>query len=103
MKRMPIILLLMLGLSSLLVSTPSMSDEDHEEARRLKELGEILPLEQILKAAKAEQPGRVISVEMEDEDGLHVYEVEILDKGGEVWELYFDAATGTLVKRGKED
>lgn len=103
MKRVHILLLMILGLSGLLLATPGFSDEDHKEARRLKELGEILPLEQILESAKIEQPGRVISVEMEDEDGRHVYEVEILDKSGEVWELYFDAATGKLVKRKKED
>jgi uncharacterized membrane protein YkoI len=102
MKRLSIILL-MLGLSGLLFATPGMSDEDHKEARRLKELGAILPLEQILEIARAEQPGRVIAVEMEDEDGRHVYEVEMLDENGEVWELYFDAATGKFIKRGRED
>lgn len=90
---------LLLGVLSAFV----LADEDHEQARRLKEAGEILPLQQIIKKAKSIQQGRVIDVEFENEDGLYVYEVEMLDSAGEVWELYFDAATGELVKRGRED
>jgi len=103
MKRLPIMLLLMLGLSGLFVTAPSMSDEDHQQARRLKELGEILPLEQILIKAKARQPGRVIEVELENEDGRHVYEVVFLNEQGEVWEVYFDAVSGEFVKHERED
>jgi len=102
MKRLSIVLLL-LGVSGLFVLTPGLSEEDHQQARRLKELGEILPLEHIIKVAKAEQPGRVIEVELKNKDGRHVYEVELLNAHGEVWELYFDAATGELIKRERED
>jgi len=102
MKRLSIVLML-LGLLGLFVLTPGMSDEDHQEARRLMELGEILPLEEILKAARAEQSGRVIAVELENKKGRHVYEVELLNAQGEVWELYFDAKTSELIKRERED
>lgn len=97
MKRLTLFLLL--GLSPMV----SLADDDHEQARRLKEAGEILPLQQIIKKAQAEHSGRVIEVDLENEDGRHVYEIELLDAGGEVWELYFDAATGELIKRGRED
>jgi len=102
MRRLLIVVSLV-GLSGLFVLTPGLSDEDHQQARRLKELGEILPLEHIIKAAKARQPGRVIEVELENKEGRHVYEVELLNERGEVWELYFDAATGELIKRERED
>ncbi|NOY71461.1 MAG: PepSY domain-containing protein [Gammaproteobacteria bacterium] len=103
MKRLSIVLLLVLGLSSLFVLTPGLSDEDHQQARHLKELGEILPLEQIIKAAKAKQSGRVIEIELENKDGRYLYEVELLNARGEVWELYFDATTGQLIKHERED
>ncbi len=103
MKRLSIVLVLLLGLSGLFVLTPGVSDEDHEEARRLMTLGEILPLEDILKAARAEQSGRVIAVELENKNGRHVYEVELLNAQGEVWEFYFDAKTGEMIKRERED
>ena len=103
MKLLPIMFALVLGLSGVFVSIPGLSDEDHQQARRLKALGEILPLEQILTAAKAEQSGRVIEVELKNKHGRHVYEVELLNTHGEVWELYFDAATGELIKREREN
>ena len=103
MKHLPITLFLLLGLFVGAVAADDAADEDHEQARRLKELGKILPLEQIIKAAQVEHPGRVIEVDLEKEDGRHIYEVELLDAHGEVWELQFDAASGKLIKRERED
>lgn len=94
-----VILFLMLGLLPVF----AVAEEGHEQARRLKEAGEILPLQQIIKKAQAEHPGRVIEAELENRDGHHVYEVELLDANGEVWELSLDAATGELIKRERED
>ncbi|KKM61437.1 hypothetical protein LCGC14_1531770, partial [marine sediment metagenome] len=42
-------------------------------------------------------------VELEKEDGLYVYELEIVDYSGEVWELELDAKTGELVELENED
>lgn len=95
--------LLMLFALSLMAQGVVQADEDHDQARRLKESGLILPLEQIIKAAQAEHPGRVIEVDLESKKGRHVYEVELLDKQGKVWELYFDAVSGELIKRKRDD
>ncbi len=100
MRQLQYTTLLLLGL---LMPALVSADKDHEQARRLKEMGQILPLEQIIKAAQAEHPGRVIEVELESKDGRYVYEVELLDARGEVWELYFDAASGVLIKREREN
>jgi len=40
---------------------------------------------------------------LEKEDGLYVYELEIVDYSGEVWELELDAKTGELVELENED
>lgn len=87
-----------------LLATPIavQADDDHEQARRLKQAGQIVPLEQIVQKAQQQQPGRVIEVELEMENGRHVYEVELLDEQGKVWEFYFDAATAELLKREQE-
>lgn len=95
--------LLTVLLLSAIVPAIAQADEDHEQARRLKESGQILPLEQIIKAAQAEHPGRVIEVDLENKKGRHVYEVELLDQQGKVWELYFDAVSGELIKRKRGD
>jgi len=110
MRRLNITRFLLLGLLLLsvlmaVVQTAAQADDDddHEQARRLKDSGQILPLEQIIKAAQAEHRGRVIEVELKTKNGRYVYEVELLDQHGEVWELYFDAASGELIKRKRDD
>lgn len=77
-------------------------ERDHDDARGLREQGEIVPLEQILQAASAQRPGRVVEVDLERKDDTYVYEIEILDAGGEVWELKYDARKGTLLKEEAE-
>lgn len=110
MSRLKISRFLLLGLvllPGLMSMVPAVAqagdDDDHQQARRLKDSGQILPLEQIIKAAQAEHPGRVIEVDLETKKGRHVYEVELLDQHGEVWELYFDAASGELIKGKRDD
>ena len=69
----------------------------------LAQQGDILPLEQILQTAREHHTGRVLETELEREGDRYVYEIELLDESGQVWELEFDAATGELLKREQED
>ncbi len=75
---------------------------DHDRAKQLKEAGDILPLEEIIEKAGREYPGRVLETEIEENNDQIIYELEILDEKGIVWELKFDARSGKLLKR-KED
>src|SRR5262245_25340819 len=72
-------------------------------ARDLTQRGEILPLERVLEKTTAEYPGRVIEIELEQEHGRYIYEFEIVDSEGRVWELEVDAATGAVLEREQED
>lgn len=92
----------MLPLSVFWLAGFALADEDHERARALVQAGEILPLAQILENARARHPGRVLEAELEREGGAYVYEVELVDAGGVVWELAFDARTGELLERKRE-
>ncbi len=80
----------------------SFADDDHNIVKKLKESGDILPLEIIIKKATAKHPGRVIEAELEEKPGGYIYEIEILDKSGVVWELIYDAKTGKFLGK-KED
>jgi uncharacterized membrane protein YkoI len=93
-------ILLALGTAS--VATRAGADEA-EQARALTDSGAILPLEQILEKTKREFPGRVIEIELDKENDRHVYELEIVDPEGKVWELEIDAATGELLEKERED
>jgi len=87
----------------LLIGNAALASDDHETARRLSETGEILPLETILENAQQHQPGRVLEVEFEEHRGHYIYEIEILNTKGIVWELELDAQTGQLLERKQED
>ncbi len=78
------------------------SEEDHEEARRLRDAGEVLPLAQILARVQAHHPGRVLEAELEREDGRLVYEIELLGPEGTVRELKVDAASGRVLEVGDD-
>lgn len=80
-------------------------EEDHDRARRARELGEILPLGDILKEARQAYPGELIEAELEDEHGELVYKLVILSSDGRVLKLYYKAQSGKLLKmkeRGKK-
>ena len=81
------------------------SDDEHAplSARHLRERGEIVSLERIVEAAQTIHPGRLIRTEFEKEHGRYIYEIEMLDKDGTVWELKFDATTGAFIKQEIED
>ena len=89
-------------LALLLWSLASSPSAGHEAAYELAREGRILPLEQILEQQRRDRPGRVLEVELEHEDGRMVYELELLDADGRVWEIYYDAASGRLLKTDAE-
>ncbi len=77
--------------------------DDHVRARKLRESGEILSLEQIVERARAAKPGEVIETDLDRKQGRYVYEVEILDSMGRVWEVELDAKTGELLEIEQDD
>jgi uncharacterized membrane protein YkoI len=78
-------------------------DNDHEEALRLKESGEILPLESILENVRQYHSGKVLEVELEKEQGIVIYEIKILDDDGILWEVTVNAITGQVMAEEEED
>ena len=89
-----------LPLALLLAATPVGSrDLDQDEALRLRHEGLILPLESLLRQAMERHPGaRLLEAELEEEDGIFVYEIELLTADGVARELELDARDGRLLK-----
>mgnify|MGYP003835870189 CR=1 FL=1 len=79
------------------------ADQDADRARMLKQRGDILPLEQVIESAMAVKPGQILETELDEDDGRYVYELEILDDRGQVWELELDASTAELLELESED
>jgi uncharacterized membrane protein YkoI len=85
------------------VVTPAMASDDHDEARRLQQAGDILPLETIIEKAQAIHPGRLLEVELESEHDRYYYEIELLDDKGRVWEMKLDSQTGQLITQEEDN
>jgi uncharacterized membrane protein YkoI len=76
---------------------------EHDTVRAITQRGDILSLERILQNARAQHAGRVLESELEQKDGRYVYEVELVDDQGRVWEMKFDARTGEVLREEQGD
>lgn len=79
------------------------SDHDYDRAQQLRKSGEILSLETILQKLQTSHPGKILEVEMENEHGLPIYEIELLDGHGKVRKIKVNAKTGDLYQKKKDD
>lgn len=79
------------------------ADDDYIEAKRLRDVGEILSLEEILSKVRRTYPGRILEVELEHDKGHIVYELEILGDDSIVREIYIDAKNGELLSVEEDD
>jgi uncharacterized membrane protein YkoI len=99
--------LLAAGLATLLlVPVATATDQrDHERARAAVQAGEVLPLPTLLERLQRTHPGQVLELELEREDGRWIYEVKLLQAGGQLLKLEVDAATGQVLqaRRKKSD
>lgn len=69
---------------------------DHDRARAALRAGEILPLPTLLERLQRSHPGQLLEVELERQHGQWIYEVKLLQAGGQVVKLHLDARTGEL-------
>jgi uncharacterized membrane protein YkoI len=78
-------------------------DIDQSEARHLVQEGIIKPLPQILSPSSLSELGKVLEIELEEEKGIYIYEIETLDKSGVVHQYKLNAHDGTLLPKETED
>ncbi|MCB1383506.1 MAG: peptidase [Notoacmeibacter sp.] len=78
-------------------------DEKSERVYEMREKGEILPLAQILAEVRKSHPGKLLKTEFGEVDGIVIYEFYILQQGGHVVEVGYDARTGRKLSEKKED
>ena len=102
--RMAAVCCMLVSGGLLLSSFPTaVADESQAVVRQLREAGKILPFERISEIARGFRPGEILEVELEKEKSGYVYEVEILDAHGQVWEVKLDARSGDLIEVESED
>ncbi|SDG01477.1 PepSY domain-containing protein [Pseudomonas seleniipraecipitans] len=104
MKGNPLLRFISIMLLATLTSAASARDLDQDEARDLRLSGVILPLDQLMRAALERYPGAtLLEAELEEEDDVFVYEVELLTREGVVRELELDAHDGNILKDEVDD
>jgi uncharacterized membrane protein YkoI len=97
---------LMVGVSTLMLTSPSLvlaDDIGQDEARRLMLAGKIRPLSELMQLHPRRLSGHLLDVELEEEKGRLVYEIEVLGQDGVVREFYLDASSGAILKEEIED
>ncbi len=94
-KLLAVILLAVYALS---IGNYVFADREQDDVLQLKREGKILPLETILKKVNVLQAGKVLEVELEQEHGRYIYEIEILTDDGAVWEFKYDAQSAILLE-----
>jgi uncharacterized membrane protein YkoI len=87
-------------LAAVLTAPAARADDrrDHERARAAVQAGEVLPLPELLQRLQRTHPGQVLELELEREDGRWIYEVRLLQPGGQLLKLEVDAATAQVLQ-----
>ena len=101
LMRRRILIFLGLSAAAILPAAPSWADRDHDhdQARRAVERGEALPLTDILARVRSQLGGEVVGVSFKSRRDRWVYEFKVIGSGGELTEVYVDAASAEILKR----
>jgi Peptidase propeptide and YPEB domain len=100
------ILSLLIALPLCLAMSPAAladGERDHDRARAALRTGEVLPLGEILVRVAQQQPGQVLDVELEREQGRWIYELKLLQGSGALVKLEVDARDGRVLRRKGND
>ena len=87
----------------LFLAAPTGQGDDYEEAFRLRESREILPLEELMRRLDLGPDARILEIESELEHGRRVYEIEYLSGNGRIREVLIDARTGEILADEEDD
>lgn len=99
-RPLPAAVLVALALFAL--PAPSLADNDKmDRLSAAVARGEVRPLSDLLEALQGPFPGKVVEVEIDEEDdvpGGFVYEFKILQENGRLLEIELEAATGAVIE-----
>jgi len=88
---------ILLSCATLLGPPASADERDHDRAREALQEGKVLPLRSVLDIVERSYPGQVVKVEFEEDDGEYLYEIRLLQDGGNLLKLKIDARDGRVL------
>lgn len=89
--------------SSLVQMGPACADDDADRARRALERGEIRPLDDVLRAARAAVPGDVVALDLKHDDGRWLYKLRILGPDSKRRDVKVDAQSLRILDKDDDD
>jgi uncharacterized membrane protein YkoI len=84
------------------LAAASEGQEDHEIARSALLRGEVMPVQDIVDAARTMVGDDLLGLELEREDDRWIYEIKYVDDSGHVRTINLDAHTGKQIE-GESD
>ena len=85
------------GGSSHRESHSSSSQSDQDDARDALRRGKVMPLTAILEIVARREPGTVLDAELETEDGVLTYKIDLLSDAGRKVRFRLNARTGEIL------
>lgn len=77
---------------------PAWASRDHDQARQALQSGQVQSLHTILANVERQYPGVFLEAELEKEGDVWVYEIKILQTGGQRIKVHVNAATGQVIQ-----
>ena len=94
----------LLGAFALVLTSYGLAmSHDGKDKAAVANLATSVTMEEAIKTATAQFPGKVLEAELESEDGKVTYEVEIVNAAGEIREFEIDAQSGKILSSELED
>ncbi|OAN13163.1 hypothetical protein A3K86_16010 [Photobacterium jeanii] len=73
-------------------------DEDHDDVIEAVEKGLIQPFSALQNTVADQLHGRIIKVELEEDDDIWIYELKLLDPQNNIVKVEYDARTLSIIK-----
>ena len=74
---------------------------DHDSANLIQKAS--ISFDQAVEIALADVPGQVVEAELEREDGVVVWEIEVVDSQNQLFEFEIDANSGDILEKELDD
>ena len=79
-------------------SNSNANRDDQDDARDALRRGQVMPLTAILEIAFKRERGTVLEVELDTEDGVLTYRIELLTESGRKADMWINARSGEILK-----
>ena len=76
-------------------------DCDSDSAKLVQDAA--IKIDQAMKIALADMPGKIIEAEIEKDDGVVVWEIEIVNNQNQIYEYEIDANNGAILENKRDD